>query len=852
MAYNLESLVKILEQFLHPDPHHPWILDPNKKPEIESLLEKALLLKELFGNSSPITGDKIESLESRIRDAAHEAEDVIESHMVDQILSAGEGGSFTISPPGLQKVIGEFDSAEEEIKKIMDGSHISDSSSPAESSRSDPNPNPNNILVGIREDSIQLKDRLTRQETKLEIIPIVGMGGIGKTTLARNVYDDPFVVSHFDTRAWITISQDYNVRRILLGLLGCVIGKLTDEMLQEKNDELGVHLYQSLSGRRYLIVLDDVWNIKSWDDTKMYFPDNKNGSRVMVTTREFTVANYAGSNSSHHQMHLLNKAESWNLLHKKVFSEKTCPPELEKIGKKIAKNCRGLPLAIHVIGGLLSQAKRTQEFWVQVARDVSSVVANKDKQFSKILSLSYEHLPNHLKPCFLYMGAFPEDYEIRASKLIRLWVAEGFLEPISDKSLEEAAEMYLKDLVDRNLIFVGQQETNGILKSYGIHDLLRDLCVRKACQEKFTYAKNWQVGNLPEDTLCLRRVSVHSSFHLGAIYGMELMTLSRTFLCIGIPWVLLSRVFFGLRLLRVLDVLGIQFFQFPEEILQLVNLRYLAFTCHSYLPSSISTLWNLQTIIFQQISNFWLFEATYKIFDMPRLRHIKFKKTYPYYNLPIGKSFVPQENLQTLSTVTFHRGFDRILESIPNLKKLGIFGYFEVSPNIDLTCLHKLETLKCSSDLSSESRSFLSCLIFPPSIRKLTLSDCTIPLGYMHKIGTLPNLEVLKLRKSSFESPMWEPTEGEFCRLQFLLLEKLNLINWVADETHFPGLQRLVIRCCSALEEIPSGVGDISTLEIIEVHKSSPSVVASARKIHEEQVELGNYGLQVRIIDSSH
>ncbi|KAL0431052.1 UNVERIFIED_CONTAM: hypothetical protein Sradi_0731200 [Sesamum radiatum] len=123
MAYNLESLVQILEQFLHPADHHQplWVLDPNKKPQIESLLEKARFLKDFSKNSSSavtsVYGES--SLESRIRDAAHDAEDILESHLVDQILSCSEGESFIFSPPGLEKVIGELDSAKEEVKAII-------------------------------------------------------------------------------------------------------------------------------------------------------------------------------------------------------------------------------------------------------------------------------------------------------------------------------------------------------------------------------------------------------------------------------------------------------------------------------------------------------------------------------------------------------------------------------------------------------------------------------------------------------------------------------------------------------------------------------------------------------------
>ncbi|KAL0348644.1 UNVERIFIED_CONTAM: Late blight resistance protein R1-A [Sesamum angustifolium] len=585
MAYNLESLIRILHQILRPD-NNRWILDPNKRPQMESLLEKASSLKKILDKSSSASGPMTESLMTQIRDAALKAEDIIESHTVDQRLSKPGAQSCVISPPDLQEVIQELDSAMDKLQGILEhGSDGMRNSSFSDAVSSSPDPTSKNTVVGLDEDLIKLKDRLTSLENKLQKI-----------------------VNWQST------------------------------------------LYQSLTGKRYLVVLDDMWSTKAWDDVKMFFPDNNNRSRIMLTTRVLDVANYVGSLSQYHQMHLLDKFESWNLLQQKVFGEDNCPPEFEKIGRSIASDCGGLPLAIHVIGGLLSEAKRRKDFWGHVANDISSAIAEKDETFYNILALSYNYLPYHLKPCFLYMGTFPEDHEILASKLIRIWVAEGFLKSNGDKSLEEIAEENLKVLVDRNLLMVRERKSNGKAKNYSIHDLLRDLCVKKAAQDKFLHVKNRQVHNVPEGSSYFpRRVSVHQSYRIRDVYGStEFMSLVRSFLCIGLASrVILSPVFSALRLLRVLDVLHIEFHQFPTEILGLVNLRYLAFSCNSDLPSAISRLWNLQTLIVRS-SLFYMYLPS-EIWEMPELRHIKFKKTRINIDDAYRKKNV-QRKLQTISS----------------------------------------------------------------------------------------------------------------------------------------------------------------------------------------------------------
>lgn len=147
-----------------------------------------------------------------------------------------------------------------------------------------------------------------------------------------NVYDDSFVTYHFYIRAWVTLSQHYSVREVLLDFLDDIV-VLTHENRQESNEKLAEHPYKSLKCKRYLIVLDDIWSIEAWDEIKMLFPDDNNGSRIIFKTRLTDGADYANSFNTHHQMRLLNKEQSWNLFLEKVFGQENCSPELEIIGQ---------------------------------------------------------------------------------------------------------------------------------------------------------------------------------------------------------------------------------------------------------------------------------------------------------------------------------------------------------------------------------------------------------------------------------------------------------------------------------------------------------------------------------------
>ncbi|KAL0342835.1 UNVERIFIED_CONTAM: putative late blight resistance proteinR1B-16 [Sesamum calycinum] len=629
-------------------------------------------------------------------------------------------------------------------------------------------------------------------------------------------------------------------------------------MYDKREEELADYLYKSLVGRRYLIVMDDIWDTEIWDAVRRFFPDDCNGSRILLTTRLSDVALYADSFSPLHKMQFLKEGESWNLLCKKVFGEKDCPPELEDVGKAIARNCGGLPLAIVVIGGLLSKESRRQEYWRNLAENLSSIVTKDDDKCLEILGLSYNRLPQRLRACFLYMAVFPEDYEIPVAKLIRLWAAEGFLKPNASKSLEDLAEEYLDDLIERNLILVSKRSANGKIRTCNIHDLLRNLCSRNAQQENFLYVVKCNDDVLQRGVyITPRRLSIHPhllSIQSQILYESEIHNSgAHSLLCTGARLIYPSRVYLGYKLLRVLDLIIVRFFHFPAEITKLVYLRYLAFTYNEALPPSIAELWNLQTLVYHN----WTFGKCpvfpVEIWMMPKLRHLCM--TPCRLPVPQNVQMLVLGNLQTLSEVRNLRCSDDIFKRIPNLKELGIS--YEVSPSVNwskykleaLVNLHQLETLKLLFKYSSHASEIVNPpkLAFPEKLKRLTLAGCGIPWSCMTIVGALPNLEVLKLRKNACQGIKWEPVDGQFCQLKHLLLEEVDLVVWGANEAHFPRLQRLIIRSCYKLKEIPSGIGEIPTLELIELVDCHHSAVTSAEQIQEEQEGMGNEELRVRI-----
>ncbi|KAL3513761.1 hypothetical protein ACH5RR_026478 [Cinchona calisaya] len=340
-------------------------------------------------------------------------------------------------------------------------------------------------VIGFNNEAEEIITQLTRGTLQMDIISIVGMPGIGNTTLAKKVYNTPSIAYHFYTRAWCCISQVYQRRELLLKILSDVT-ELTGLLHKKTDDDVAEVLRKCLKGKRYLIVLDYLWNIEAWKELRESFPNDNNGSRVLFTSRVHDVALQAKPHCKPYVLSPLSDDKSWELFQKKLFCDGGCPSTLSEVGKVIAQNCKGVPLSVVVAAGLLASTEKTLDRWKQISENLSShIVSDPQRGCMKILSLSYEHLPDHLKSCFLYLGAFPEDSKIPTSKLFWLWIAEGFFQKTDDKSLEDAAEDRLMDLVDRSLVDVAKRRPIGRVKSCHLHDLLREVCLKKAKEEIF-------------------------------------------------------------------------------------------------------------------------------------------------------------------------------------------------------------------------------------------------------------------------------------------------------------------------------------------------------------------------------
>jgi hypothetical protein len=348
------------------------------------------------------------------------------------------------------------------------------------------------VVVGFMDECKEITDKLVHEGQNLSVVSIVAMGGAGKTTLARKVYTSSRVKQHFNTVAWVTVSQKFNGADLLKEIMKQIIGEKDELIDQMQEYEVGKKINGFLLERRYLVVLDDVWEEDTWDQlnrTIKAFPDTNNGSKVLLTTRKEKVANHIEMPTHVHVLKELDQEKSWEL-----FSSKAIPTyrrsvigdvsDLEQLGRLLARKCDGLPLALAVLGGYLSK-NLNLEAWSET---LSCWPSTRNTQLMhNILARSYKDMTDHyLRSCFLYLASFPEDFRIDVSVLIALWIAEDFIPQAPKHEQEETARKYVAELAQRSLLQVTRRSmAHGWIEQIGVHDILRDWCVEEARQDGF-------------------------------------------------------------------------------------------------------------------------------------------------------------------------------------------------------------------------------------------------------------------------------------------------------------------------------------------------------------------------------
>ncbi|XP_019085508.1 PREDICTED: disease resistance protein RPP13-like [Camelina sativa] len=436
------------------------------------------------------------------------------------------------------------------------------------------------LVVGLEDDvKILLEKLLDEREYNRFIISIFGMGGLGKTALARKLYNSEDVKRRFEYRAWTYVSQDFKTGDILMRIirsLGLASAKELEKIRKFTEEELEVYLHSILEGKKYLVVVDDIWEREAWESLKRALPCNHEGSIVIITTRIRAVAEGVDGRFYAHKLRFLTFEESWKLFEQKSFMNMEWVDEdLQKIGKEMVQKCSGLPLAIVVLAGLLS--KKSPSEWNDVCKSLWRRLKDNSIHVSTLCDLSLKEMRQELKLCFLYLSIFPEDYEIEVEKLIQLLVAEGFIQGDEEMMMEDVARYYIEELIDRSLVEAVRVE-RGKVMSCRIHDLLRDVAIKKSKELNFVNVYNDH--HVAQHTCCRREVVNHQI--INKYFSEKRMNKRmRSFLFFGESRVTVKTTNLNMKLLRVLNLGGVHFIQkgvitalsFPDVVGDLIYLR---------------------------------------------------------------------------------------------------------------------------------------------------------------------------------------------------------------------------------------------------------------------------------------
>ncbi|KAJ3697130.1 hypothetical protein LUZ61_000835 [Rhynchospora tenuis] len=645
-----------------------------------------------------------------------------------------------------------------------------------------------------------------------------------------------------------------------------------DDEIKTDKDRID-YVEKKLQDNAYLFVIDDLWTTQAWDIIeKTFLVKNEKGSCVIVTTRKADVATHCSWTFKEIcPVEPLSDKHSRELLLRKIYKGNEVPDthrDLDDVTEKIIKKCEGLPLAIVTIGGLLATKPINKEEWEKLLNRLGSELETEATK--QILDLSYYDLPYYLKPCLLYLSIFPEDFEIKCTKLVHRWMAEGFVREKRGMTPEEVAEEYLYELINRNLILPSVVGINGRIKSCRVHDIMRELLVAKSIQENLIFIMGEQENLTPINSirhLIITRSNEMTGTNLHGIRSISIFSAD------------VSSIFSSpskLKLLKVLDLSNLTkpsgyFKHAVRHLGQFEHLKYISFPRkHEFdldLPKSIGKLRDLQTL------DACMRTAPNGITKLQRLRHFI---SYDYVAMPEGIGNL--KGLQVLKWVDIERSHPRVVKELgqlQQLRKLGVANlrrkhYKKLSDSISqLSSLRSLVIRKLHNEISRFESEYYqeapadfldSVMSSPPEhlrsiefqgvlgklpswvsslsyLAKVTLWDARLEDDGIVVLQELPNLLLLRFCTSSYVEANLTFRSTKFPKLKDLLVYNLeNLEELLFEEGTLPELQTLKISYCN------SGISGIQYLpKLKKLTVDSSANVANLDEVQKQLEEHPNH-----------
>ncbi|CAD5195643.1 unnamed protein product [Musa acuminata subsp. malaccensis] len=704
---------------------------------------------------------------------------------------------------------------------------------------------------------------LEEDQQKCRVFGIVGMGGIGKTTLARKIFNDERIKDNFPIRKWLYVPKNYSDTDLLKELIRCVAersegGEPKAETFKGKSRAELEPKLASLLTSNFFLVLDDVWSANVWTDLlRRPIITGEASSTILVTTRTVNVAKIMKCRYTH-PVEKMDEESGWKLLRKIVFEagEEAEIAGLEDTGTRIVEMCDGLPLAIKAMGGVLSPKEKTKAEWENVLRSDAWSMNSTDKELPRALHLSYEDFPPHLKQCFLYCSLYPEKSDLYYKEIVRLWVAEGLILKQGDRLVEDIAEEYYRELVCRSLLQVNPSYADH--SYFSMHDLYRTLGANLMQEEgisivhgrTFTTNTNTKIRRLsvskmghrlelPDEVMrhkCLRTLILADSFNTLTIEENLLRSLPH---------------------LRVLDLSNTSIEGIPDFIGDLLHLRYLNLngTSVQEIPESIGRLANLQTLNVSECES--LRKLPMAITRLHNLRCLHMEQT-PLTHIPKGiRKLDKVNNLQGF--VVGHEdptkpGQGCALEELQSLCKLSCLSISSLEravagasvlaekpflKELTLGDNTRVEGATWSEEQIQGAEKICNELSPPSSLRDLALEQFpALRLPVVHgaaPLGTLPKLKFLNISGAKALKTIGPEFVGH-SSLAFPKLETLQFINmpkweewslgWAEEAGNgtqpklLPNLKNCLLKDCPKLKALPQGLSYATNLKGLSLRQT--------------------------------